>query len=322
MSRIFEGLQQTETQRFGHPSLETRSITELLMEVERAQQASSVEELEQPVVQTSLGTEPPQVAEPGREEIAQFRSVPLSLSPNSRLVCTSRFDGVTAEKFRILAVLMRHLQQARRLRKVLITSTLPEEGKSFVAVNLALTLARGKSDKVIFVEADLRRPIIAKQFGLNGLSGLREWLQADVPLAGAIYHLEAAGIWVLPAGNVPRHPLELMQAGSLPQLFDNLSNLFDWIIIDSPPIVGLADASVLAKIADGVLLVTREGKTEKKSLLKGLEILDSSQLLGVVLNGASNTGHTYYYDRFSLPAPESSDGVNKSTEVEELQAAS
>src|SRR5262249_45318737 len=159
-------------------------------------------------------------------------------------------------------------------------------------------LARKKQQKILLLEGDLRRPVLASRFGLGKLSGLSEWLQSEpCPIKG-IYHLDGAGFWLLPAGAPPENPLELMQSGRLSELIDELSSLFDWIVIDSPPVLPLADTSVWMRLADGVLLVAREGITEKHELKRGLEALDQSKLLGVVLNSCTDTVHSDYYQRY------------------------
>ncbi len=208
-------------------------------------------------------------------------------------------DSLAAEKFRFLGVRLRQLQQNRPLKKVLITSTIPEEGKSLVSANLAGVLAQRKQ-KVLLIEGDLRRPTLSQQFGLGRLAGLAEWLQSRQQTASNIYQLGGPGFWLMPAGDPPANPLELMQSGRLSKLMMQLATMFDWIIVDSPPLLPLADTTVWARLTDGTLLVAREGRTEKSALLSGLEILKKSDLLGVVLNGCSKS-ETNYYQRYAPP---------------------
>jgi capsular exopolysaccharide synthesis family protein len=193
------------------------------------------------------------------------------------------------------------MRQNRTLKKVLITSTIPQEGKSTVAANLACTLARRKQHRTLLLEGDLRRPTVADKFGLGKVPGLSEWLHGE-SAAMNIYRLEALGLWVLPAGSAPENPLELMQAGKLAPLMDQLSAWFDWIIIDSPPVLPLADTSIWARLADGILLVTRKSITEKQQLQRGLEALERSKLLGALVNGSTDTNHSDYYQRYGPAA--------------------
>lgn len=229
-----------------------------------------------------------------------FPSLEVLVTPSSRLVFLTEPDSLAAEKFRFLGVRLRQLQQGRPLKKVLITSTIPEEGKSTVSANLAGVLARRKQS-VLLIEGDLRRPGLAQQFGLGRLAGLGEWLQGGRRTVSNLYRLNGPDFWFMPAGNPPDNPLELLQSGRLTELMAQLSNLFDWIIVDSPPLLPLADTTVWARVTDGTLLVAREGKSERKQLLRGLEAVKKSDLLGVVLNGCVNPDHKSYYQRYSPP---------------------
>jgi len=131
-------------------------------------------------------------------------------------------------------------------------------------------------------------------------------LQGDLGPITNIYHLEGAGFWFLPAGSPPEINLDLMQSERLAELMNQLTGWFDWIVIDSPPIVPLADTSIWVRSADGVLLVAREGTTQRRQLKRGLQALEPSKLLGVVLNSSTNPDHDSYYQRYGpLPAKSS-----------------
>jgi len=235
----------------------------------------------------------------------------VSIPEESHLVSVGKEESLGAEKFRFLAVRLRQLRQSRPLKKVLITSTIPQEGKSMVAANLACTLARRKRQRTLLLEGDLRRPTIASEFGLGRIPGLCEWLSGQTKGIN-LYRLESLGLWVLPAGAAPQNPLELMQSGKLSSLMDQLEASFDWIVIDSPPVLPLADASMWSRLADGILLVTRRGVTEKKQLQRGLASLDTKKLLGALVNGSTDVAHSDYYQRYAPPASSTeSDDSNK-----------
>jgi capsular exopolysaccharide synthesis family protein len=236
-----------------------------------------------------------------QETFDQCPVLPVSLPKENRLVALASEGSLGAEKFRFLAVRLRQIRQTRPLKKILITSTIPQEGKSTVSANLSCTLARRRQSKTLLMDGDLRRPTASAQFGFRGLTGLCEWLSgetANLPL----YRLENLGLWLLPAGAAPENPLELMQAGKLSPLIDRLAAWFDWIVIDSPPILPLADTSIWARLADGILLVTRRGTTEKKQLQRGLQAIEKSKLLGALVNSSENAAHVDYYQRYSAAA--------------------
>jgi capsular exopolysaccharide synthesis family protein len=242
--------------------------------------------------------------------LEQCPTLSVSIPAHSRLVSVEKEESLGAEKFRFLAVRLRQLRQTRPLKKILITSTIPQEGKSTVAANLACTLARRKPHKTLLLEGDLRRPTIATRFGLGRLPGLSEWFRGE-GTAMNIYRLESLGLWVMPAGNAAENPLELMQSGKLSPLMEHLTAWFDWIVIDSPPVLPLGDTSIWARLADGILLVTRPGVTEKQQLQRGLEALEKTKLLGALVNDSTNAAHSDYYQRYGPPAsqPESVDST-------------
>ena len=290
MSHIFEALQKSEEERSRNhqaPSLPA----ELLRAVERDAAVP--------------------VPEPIESDLDQFPSVKVTPLANSKLLSLTDTESLAAEKFRFFSVRLRQLQQLRAFKKVLITSTIPEEGKSMICANLAVILARKKKQRVLLLEGDLRRPVLTVRFGLGKLDGLSEWLQGESKSLPNIYHLEGLNLWLLPAGRAPENPLEMMQSSRLAGLMDQLNGWFDWILIDSPPLLPLADTSVWMRMADGVILVAREGVTEKRELKRGLEVLESSKLLGVVLNSSTETDHSNYYQRY---APKASNGSRSESE--------
>jgi protein-tyrosine kinase len=338
MSRIFDALQRSGTEQSGVEYPDLVSMVTEVFEAPREQrpiadpattpepntpnpafvqpislQSISVQPIsfhpisDQPVAVQSAVAQPTHVqtttTDPFTKEVTgdgplAFPSLEVVPAASSRLVFMTEPDSLAAEKFRFLGVRLRQLQQSRPLKKVLVTSTIPEEGKSTVSANLAGVLARRKQS-VLLIEGDLRRPTLASQFGLGRLAGLGEWLQSGRQTVANVYRLEGPDFWFMPAGNPPENPLELLQSGRLSYLMGQLSNLFDWIIVDSPPLLPLADTTVWSRVTDGTLLVAREGKSEKKQLQRGLEALKKSDLLGVVLNGCAHPDHKSYYQRYA-----------------------
>jgi capsular exopolysaccharide synthesis family protein len=215
------------------------------------------------------------------------------------MVCLTDRENPTAEALRLLAVRLRDLRRVRPLKKLLITSTIPQEGKSTIAANLACALAQATDERILLVDGDLRRPSLSRIFGMSATRGISEWLHDDDAALPDIFRLETAGIWILPAGNPRGNPLEALQSQRLPVLLEQQAAYFDWIIIDSPPVMPLADTSVWMRLSDGVLLVTRQGTTEKKQLQKGLDAIDSQKLLGALLNGTMASAYSGYYYRSS-----------------------
>jgi capsular exopolysaccharide synthesis family protein len=289
MSRIFEALQKSEARRANGDFASSPLAEEILEAAEK--EINRIDSVEIKDVK---------IVAPQRSD--GFTSLPLTLPAESHLVSITQKESLAAEKFRYLGVKLRQLQTARGLKKILISSTLPEEGKSMVSANLAATLARRQQQKVLLIEGDMRRPVQAQRLGHIWLEGLAEWLAGPAVGLPNIYQLEGTGVCLLPAGSPPENPLELMQPDRLQALLSRLEQQFDWIIIDSPPLLPLADTTVWAKLADGVILVVREGKSEKKYLQRGLAVVPASNLLAVVVNSCSNTDNKNYYSRYSATA--------------------
>jgi capsular exopolysaccharide synthesis family protein len=320
MSQIFDGLQRSEAERSGIDLSALSGVTELLQIAERRaaakwettilseqSAATKAPDRETPsylqevlpvaaeVKTSAIATEPSPADDESRDLFSQFQSLPVSLSPQSRLVTLTDNGSSAAEAFRLLGVRLRHLRKDRSLKKVLITSTIPQEGKSMVAGNLACILALKTRQKILLLEGDLRRPSLSQMFGLGRNPGLCEWLREERSLTSSIYHLEDPNLWILPSGSAPNNALELLQSGKLSKLMDQLNVLFDWIIIDSPPVLPLADTSVWMRLADGILLATRQGTTRKRQLQRGLEAIEPKKLLGALVNSSKNAVNSDYY---------------------------
>jgi capsular exopolysaccharide synthesis family protein len=318
MSHIFDALQRSEDDRPGIDPVEPGEATELLRRAERRASSNWENAVlskrdsapNRPDLDISIGLEEdvpvsavpeataanePIPAEKERDVFSQFKPLKITLPSPNRLVCFSDDDSPAAESIRLLGVRLRHLRRDRPLKKVLITSTVPQEGKSLIAANLACTLALTTQQRVLLLEGDLRRPSLCAKFGIGRNPGLCECLKGERTAAKSIYLIEEAHLWILPAGSAQRNALELLQSGQLSAVMDYLEEWFDWIIIDSPPVLPLGDTSVWARLADGILLVTRQGITEKRHLLRGIESLEPKKLIGALLNSSQSSSDYHYY---------------------------
>jgi len=289
MSQIFDAIHRSETQRRGVDLPEATAAPELLEAAERQLALDGAGARRQPDT-----------------EVKQFSQFPLAtvmLSPECKLVCVTDGESLAAEKFRYFGVRLRHLQQKRHFNRLLVTSSLPEEGKSTVAANLAVILAARDQQKILLLDGDLRRPTLARQFGLGKRPGLSDWLQAETSPVMNICRLESLGFWLLPAGSPPAEPLALLQSDKLSVLMDQLKSWFDWIVIDSPPVLPLGDTSVWMRLCDAILLVTRPGRTEKRQLQRTLEALEQPKLLGALVNGSTEAASSSYYHYYHRVQP-------------------
>ena len=292
MSHIFEALQRAEAERSGgNSSTVPDSVADLLEQAlaRGGDRADSVSALNKSAAAGVLDV----------EKLSAAQVLVPTTAGDSRLVCLNDQGSLAAEKFRVLGLRLRDLREKRQLKRIVVTSTIPEEGKSLSAANLALNQARSRLLRTLLVDGDLRRPSLTSRFGLShSLPGLTECLRGEKQLSEVLYKLNRTNLWFLPSGIPPENPLELMQSGRTADLLDRLGNFFDWVIIDSPPVFPLADAAFWMKLSDGVLLVVREGVSERKPLKRVLEIIGRSLLLGLVVNSYTNGDHKNYYPRY------------------------
>jgi capsular exopolysaccharide synthesis family protein len=186
-----------------------------------------------------------------------------------------------------------NLRERRQLQKLVITSAVPDEGKTLMAMNLAVCLAKNTKEKVLLLEGDLRKPVLGEYLGIESLNGVGEWASVDEPVSKFMYRLDDLQLWILPAGAASENPTNTLQSSRFVELYKRLSASFDWIIIDAPPLLPTADISFWSLQADGLLLVVREGKTPKAALQKGLETLDNPKVIGIVLNDAREVQSSY-----------------------------
>jgi tyrosine-protein kinase len=203
--------------------------------------------------------------------------------------------SAAAEQYRQLRTRLAHAEGINNLRTVLVTSPQKGEGKSLTSANLALTMAQELHRKVAIVEADLRKPSMLELFGLPPGPGLTDYLSGAADAKDVMRFLPDHNLTVIPAGSAATSPAELLGSTAMRRLLDALRTRFDRVILDTPPVLPLADVAVLAPLVDGSLMVVRAGVTPKPAIENALRAFDSSRLLGIVLND-SGLEHDYRYE--------------------------
>jgi capsular exopolysaccharide synthesis family protein len=208
----------------------------------------------------------------------------------------SHRQAVVSEEFRSLRSGLQLMRKRHSLRKLLITSPLPQEGKTFTAANLAQAFARQPDSRVLLVDGDLRVSALHGVLGAPPVPGLSEYLAGDAEVSSVLQRGSANNFFFIPGGEKPANPTELLGNGRFELLMNRLAPAFDWIILDSPPVLPVSDARLLAQFCDGVLMLIRAGVTSSDLARKACHEFPKSQLLGVVLNYAEfQPGHNYYY---------------------------
>jgi capsular exopolysaccharide synthesis family protein len=205
-----------------------------------------------------------------------------------------------AEKFRTLRSRLYQIAATKPLKKLLVTSSIPGEGKTFVAANLAQSFIRQAGRRVLLIDSDLRASRLHLHLGAPEKPGLSEYLRGDCDEFRVTQVGIDGNLCLIPGGQEVSNPSELLHSDRMRQLLDRMATVFDWILLDSPPSLAVHDASILADMCDGVLFVVRAGSTEFELAQKAAAEFHQKNLLGVVLNRVekSETYGDYYYSGY------------------------
>jgi protein-tyrosine kinase len=227
--------------------------------------------------------------------LPDFPVAEAQLRPESRLVFYAEPRSPAADRYRLLRMKLKTLSNTGKLKKLLITGPLAHDGKSTVVMNLATALAERGKRRVLVVETDLHNSSLSHSLRLKPWAGLTECLvDESTPPFSAIRRIEPLGWYLLAAGEPRRNPTELLQTPAFGRIMEHLSPSFDWILIDSPPVIPLTDSISLQQHADASLLVVRAGRTPREAVEKSIELLGKKNILGVILNGMEARDHLYY----------------------------
>jgi protein-tyrosine kinase len=219
------------------------------------------------------------------------------LDPNVNVFINPELSAHGAEQFRTLRSRLYQIRAAQQLRTLLVTSSLPAEGKTFVTNNLAQAIVRQPDRRALIIDADLRCSRLHVPLGAPASPGLTDYLKDEVDEMAIIQHGLEGNLCFIPGGNQVTNPSELLSNGRLRRLLDRLTPVFDWVILDSAPLLPVSDSSVIADTVDGVLLVVRAGQTPSESAQRACQELKGRNVAGVVLNAVSPQhayGETYY----------------------------
>ena len=260
--------------------------------------------------------EPQHTPVKGLLELVQ--TIPFHPAPDALVINPLHPHNAPSEEFRTLRTRLNHMQSLQPIHTAVVTSPSPAEGKSFAAVNLAMAESQLAGNLTLLCDFDFRRPIVHHLFQTDRSPGITDYLQGKVQLHEAMRRIGDTNLFIMPAGEPVINPLELLNLKEVKELLDRLPSLFNWIILDSPPLLFAADANLLSTLCHGTILVVRIGATTIDSVTRAMQSLCQNNVLGIVVNGARRgelySKYTYYHSYY----PANGDG--EASEAENLQA--
>lgn len=258
--------------------------------------------------------------------IQNAKTIPYRPLKDALLVDPSNPREAPAEEFRTLRTRLNHMQTIQPLHTIVVTSASPAEGKSFTATNLAVTQSQLADKRVLLADFDFRRPTVDKTFQIPCSPGITDFFLGKARLSDILQKVGDTQLYVMTAGEAVTNPLELLNLKECKALIDGLRNHFDWVILDSPPLLFAADGNLLSTMCDGTILVVRIGTTTFDSVTRAMQSLCENNVLGVVVNGARRgelySKYNYYHDYYYAPdAEEQSAEASETDAVEEAEVA-
>ncbi len=297
MSRIHDALKKAETEKdnVGLPGLSERPS-------EETARAGPELEARQIVSTARTGAVPPSEKPSSAEELHRLlveRSLQCSWNPDRKVMLSfdRRNPVLGLEEFRTLRSHLYLIREKRPLQKLLVTSPLPQEGKTFVAANLAQVFVRQRERRALLIDADLRSSRLHLSLGAPSAPGLTDYLMGVRDEFSVVQRGPLDNLYFIPRGRPAPNPSELIGNGRLKRLLQSLGPAFDWIILDSPPAILVSDAKLIAELCDGVLIVIQVGATPYHLAQKACQEFGEKRVLGAVLNRseAGAAYHSYLY---------------------------
>ena len=237
--------------------------------------------------------------------LQRIEEIPFNPAPDAHLIDATRPHEAPSEEFRTLRTRLNHLQGLQPIHTIVVTSPSPAEGKSMGAVNLALAESHLADNNTILCDFDFRRPIVHNLFQVDRSPGITDYLLGKATMDQIVKKIAGTNLSILPAGEAVINPLELLNLPKVKELIANLEKVYNWVVLDTPPLLFAADANLLSTMSDGTVLVVRLGVTTVDSITRAIQSLCENNILGTVVNGARRGElyskytyyHTYYYSK-------------------------
>jgi receptor protein-tyrosine kinase len=232
--------------------------------------------------------------------LSRVEEIAFTPAEEAHLISLDSPQEMPGEEFRSLRTRLNHSQTLQKLQTMVVTSASPAEGKTFTALNLALTQAQLSENPVLMADLDLRRPSVHRLLQIDRGLGFTDYVTGNAPLESCLRKVRGTALYLMTAGTAVKNPLELLGTRECRlTIEERFPRLFKWTIMDSPPLLFSADANLLATIADGTIIVVRVGATTYDNIVRAMQTLCENNVLGIVVNGARAaelySKFTYYY---------------------------
>ena len=308
MGKIFDALEKSKKER--NASVATIETPEIVESGQSENQSISLNKVLSDKKATGLSDKERNDVENDRHEkdAISFDRPEVSYNSNNfdkNLVALLKPQSFEAEAFKMLRTNLLFPVSGKVPRSILVTSAVPSEGKSFVAANLAVSIAQSIQEHVLLIDCDMRKPTIHRQFGFDDGPGLSEHLSKGTSLPSLLLNTKISKLSILPAGKPPQNPSELLSSRQMSSLLQEVKNRYSdrYIVIDTPPPKLTAETSAISRLVDGALLVIESRTTPRKMVSDLIEILGKEKVLGVIFNKYDMRLSRYYgygkYGRYS-----------------------
>lgn len=230
------------------------------------------------------------------EAEAEPKKAASTIALKGALHSMDEMDTVAAEQYRVLYTKLEHISIKQSHKVFSITSAVKGEGKTITSLNLAYVMAHDFKKKVVLVECDFRKPTLLSYFSdINGAGSISDAIKGKADTEEVLSRVKDTSLYIVPMLQATSNTAELLDSQRMKALIRSLKADFDYVIVDSPPILHMADMNIITRIVDGLILVVRAGKTPKDIVLKAARSLQNANIVGIVLNGAEVSLNKYYY---------------------------
>jgi len=229
-------------------------------------------------------------------EVNKLKRDPKTASRYRNLITNNNPRSPISEAFRTLRTNLQFASLDNELNTIMVTSATPQEGKSTISANLAVVMAQA-GKKTLFIDTDLRKPTVHYTFGVQNREGLTNLLLSNSRIETLVQPSDIPNLDILTSGPIPPNPAELLGSTAMGRIIEESASTYDMVIFDTPPLLAVADAQILASQLDGVLLVISSGKTKQDLAIKAKDLLEkvNAKILGTVLNNRKISDKNFYY---------------------------